>query len=103
MNLCDKENVKNLFKKYNISPSKRLGQNFLVDKRTLKKFVEAINLQPNDIVLEIGPGLGILLHSGWLGWLSREASLLRSVLRLNRCMEGACRRVHQHPNQRLHN
>lgn len=43
-----------------IRPSKRLGQNFLVDKNVIKKVIRAANLQPNDVVLEIGPGLGAL-------------------------------------------
>jgi len=53
-------NLKQLLKKYNIRPSKRLGQNFLIDKSVLKKIIQASELKPNDIVLEIGPGLGIL-------------------------------------------
>lgn len=52
--------VKNLLKKYGISPSKRLGQNFLVDERALKKIVDAANLSKDDVVLEIGSGIGNL-------------------------------------------
>lgn len=50
----------NLLKKYKIYPSKRLGQNFLIDKGAVKRVIEAANLQPDDIVLEIGPGTGVL-------------------------------------------
>jgi 16S rRNA (adenine1518-N6/adenine1519-N6)-dimethyltransferase len=50
---------KNL-KKYKIRPSKRMGQNFLIDKGVLRKIIEAGDLSPEDVVLEIGPGLGIL-------------------------------------------
>ena len=60
MNLYDKGNVKKIFREYNISPLKRLGQNFLVDKIILKKFIKTINPQPNDIILEIGPGIGTI-------------------------------------------
>ena len=52
--------MKEILKKYGIKPSKKLGQNFLIDKSVLKKIIEAANLSVNDIVLEIGPGLGIL-------------------------------------------
>lgn len=52
--------VKNLLKKYKIRPLKRLGQNFLIDKRVLRKIIAAANLSSKDIVLEIGPGTGIL-------------------------------------------
>ena len=43
-----------------IPPSKGLGQHFLIDKGVLAKIVAAADLQPDDNVLEIGPGLGVL-------------------------------------------
>lgn len=55
-----KGNVKNILKKYQIRPSKRLGQNFLIDKGVIKKIIKAADLSSEDIVLEIGPGLGVL-------------------------------------------
>ena len=52
--------MKEIFKQYNIKPSKKLGQNFLIDRDVLRKIIQAADLKPSDIVLEIGPGLGIL-------------------------------------------
>jgi len=52
------QNLKQLLKQYNIRPSKRLGQSFLIDNNVLEKIINAANLSKNDIVLEIGPGLG---------------------------------------------
>jgi 16S rRNA (adenine1518-N6/adenine1519-N6)-dimethyltransferase len=52
--------VKQILKYYRIYPRKRLGQNFLIDKRVLKKIVETAELSPKDVVLEIGPGIGNL-------------------------------------------
>ena len=52
--------VKKILQHYNLHPSKRLGQNFLIDKSVLKKIIEAANLKPTDVVLEVGPGLGVL-------------------------------------------
>ncbi len=52
--------IKNLLKKYRIHPSKGLGQNFLVDNGVIKKIIIAAELSSNDIVLEIGPGIGNL-------------------------------------------
>jgi 16S rRNA (adenine1518-N6/adenine1519-N6)-dimethyltransferase len=52
--------MQNLLKKYRLSPSKKLGQNFLIDKGAIKKVVGTANLKAGDIVLEIGPGLGAL-------------------------------------------
>jgi 16S rRNA (adenine1518-N6/adenine1519-N6)-dimethyltransferase len=60
MGLFSKRNIKNLLEKHKIRPSKELGQNFLIDKEVVKKFIESAELKPNDIVLEIGPGFGIL-------------------------------------------
>ncbi len=60
MDLTSKRVIKGLFKKYQIRPSKRLGQNFLIDKSVIKKNIRASNIQPKDIILEIGPGMGVL-------------------------------------------
>lgn len=49
-----------LCQKYKIQPRKKLGQHFLIDKQVLEKIIIASELQPSDVVLEIGPGLGIL-------------------------------------------
>lgn len=46
--------------KYGLSPQKKLGQNFLISKEAIKKMVIATDIGKNDIVLEIGPGMGIL-------------------------------------------
>jgi 16S rRNA (adenine1518-N6/adenine1519-N6)-dimethyltransferase len=43
-----------------ISPRKGLSQNFLIDGNILRKIIEAANVQPGDLVLEIGPGPGSL-------------------------------------------
>lgn len=49
-----------LLQKYNLRPRKGLGQNFLTDPHHLAKIVEAAELTPRDIVLEVGPGPGTL-------------------------------------------
>ncbi|MBM3204621.1 ribosomal RNA small subunit methyltransferase A [Candidatus Uhrbacteria bacterium] len=41
-------------------PNKRLGQNFLIDKNILQTIVETADIQKEERVLEIGPGLGVL-------------------------------------------
>ncbi len=60
MILTSRRVIKNLLKKYGGYPLKRLGQNFLINSEVLKKIIKAANLQPDDIVLEIGPGIGVL-------------------------------------------
>jgi len=47
-------------KKHRLSPKKRLGQSFLIDKNALKKIVEAAKVRPSDVILEVGPGTGNL-------------------------------------------
>ncbi len=41
-------------------PKKRFGQNFLQDENILNKIVKEINPQPDDVIIEIGPGYGAL-------------------------------------------
>jgi len=50
----------NPLEKYNIRPIKHLGQNFLIDESVLEKIISAAEISENDVILEIGPGLGIL-------------------------------------------
>jgi 16S rRNA (adenine1518-N6/adenine1519-N6)-dimethyltransferase len=43
-----------------LTPTKTLGQNFVIDGGTVQRIVRTANLKPDDVVLEIGPGLGSL-------------------------------------------
>lgn len=43
-----------------ITPTKKFGQNFVIDPGTVKKIVTASKINSNDFVMEIGPGLGSL-------------------------------------------
>ncbi len=60
MNLTSPKIIKELLAKYETRPSKGLGQNFLIDENVLQKIITAANLNKNDIVLEVGPGIGTL-------------------------------------------
>ena len=51
---------RSLLNQFNIKPKKSLGQNFLVDERAAVRIVSAANLSQDDVVLEVGPGLGAL-------------------------------------------
>lgn len=46
--------------RYNETMSKRLGQNFLKNKKDVEKIIKTINVQKNDVIIEIGPGNGSL-------------------------------------------
>ena len=52
--------LRELLRKYGLKPRKHLGQNFLINKDILSEIINTADLTKNDIVLEIGPGLGIL-------------------------------------------
>ncbi len=50
----------NLCNKYNIKPARSKGQNFLINKDIYDNIIEKADLNKDDTVLEIGPGLGFL-------------------------------------------
>lgn len=52
--------VRRLAAELDVRPTKKLGQNFVHDPNTVRKIVAAANLRPDDVVLEVGPGLGSL-------------------------------------------
>ena len=54
------EDTKFIMKKYNIKANKSLGQNFLIDNNVVEKIVDGSNVSKDDLVIEIGPGLGTL-------------------------------------------
>jgi 16S rRNA (adenine1518-N6/adenine1519-N6)-dimethyltransferase len=60
MDLAKAPTLKAIMAAKGIRPQHRLGQNFLVDERILDRIVEASRAGPDDLVLEIGPGLGSL-------------------------------------------
>jgi len=46
--------------KYGVRPSKSLGQNFIRDMSVIERIVDGAGIEPDDMVIEIGPGLGVL-------------------------------------------
>ena len=52
--------VRSLASELDLRPTKKLGQNFVIDPNTIRKIVAAANLEASDKVVEIGPGLGSL-------------------------------------------
>lgn len=56
------EETKFIMKKYGINANKSLGQNFLIDDEVVSKIVESANISSEDLVIEIGPGLGTLTN-----------------------------------------
>lgn len=54
------EETRFIMKKYNIRANKNLGQNFLINEEVVKNIVGCSNIEKEDLVIEIGPGLGTL-------------------------------------------
>jgi 16S rRNA (adenine1518-N6/adenine1519-N6)-dimethyltransferase len=52
--------IRQLAESLDLRPTKKLGQNFVIDPNTIRKIVSAANLEKDDVVVEIGPGLGSL-------------------------------------------
>lgn len=54
------KNTIEVLQKYNFSFQKRFGQNFLIDTHILERIIQEAEINGNDMVLEIGPGIGTM-------------------------------------------
>jgi 16S rRNA (adenine1518-N6/adenine1519-N6)-dimethyltransferase len=52
--------TRGLLRRHGLHVRKKLGQHFLIDRRVLETILEAVTLTPSDMVIEVGPGLGVL-------------------------------------------
>ena len=75
--------VRELAGRLGVRPSKRLGQNFVVEPGTVRKIASLAALEPRDVVLEVGPGLGSLT----LALLEADAGQLVAV-EIDRALAG---------------
>ncbi len=55
-----KQETEFIMKKYNIKANKSLGQNFLINNKVVEEIIESSEITEEDLVIEIGPGLGTL-------------------------------------------
>jgi 16S rRNA (adenine1518-N6/adenine1519-N6)-dimethyltransferase len=72
--IINRSNIGEIISKLNLKPDKDFGQNFLIDFNISSRIVEALNIEENDKILEIGPGLGSLTH-----FLSQKLSFCDAV------------------------
>lgn len=63
MKLYTPSTIMEIQKKYNLRPSKSLGQNFLADQNIINGMIEKSDIKKTDLVLEIGPGIGTLTEA----------------------------------------
>ncbi|MGD0245827.1 MAG: 16S rRNA (adenine(1518)-N(6)/adenine(1519)-N(6))-dimethyltransferase RsmA [Streptosporangiaceae bacterium] len=52
--------IRELAGRLGVRPSKRLGQNFVIEPGTVRRIAALAEIKPDDVVLEVGPGLGSL-------------------------------------------
>ena len=52
--------IRDLAEMLGVNPTKKLGQNFVIDANTVRRIVKVATVSPGDTVLEVGPGLGSL-------------------------------------------
>jgi 16S rRNA (adenine1518-N6/adenine1519-N6)-dimethyltransferase len=84
-------------KEFGIRPRRDLGQNFLVDSNLLDVIARAAALHPDDVVLEVGGGLGVLSEH-----LAERVAHVH-VVEVDRTLEPALRdALDPHPNTTLH-
>jgi 16S rRNA (adenine1518-N6/adenine1519-N6)-dimethyltransferase len=84
-------------RQFGVRPKRDLGQNFLIDSNILGVIERAAELEPTDVVLEIGGGLGVLSEH----LAPRSAHV--HVVELDRSLEPALRdALDPHPNTTLH-
>lgn len=72
MSLLGPAEIRDLADLLDVQPTKKLGQNFVVDANTVRRIVKVAKVAPGEHVVEVGPGLGSLT----LGLLAAGASVV---------------------------
>ncbi len=80
--------TRGLLRRFDLRARKRLGQHFLIDEEVLKLIILAAELAPTDVIMEIGPGLGVLTRelakqAGWVVSIELDnklAAILKQTL-----------------------
>jgi len=58
--MLSKSQIKQILQDRNLKPTKKFGQNFLINPKPIQQMISAADIKPSDTILEIGPGLGAL-------------------------------------------
>ena len=66
--------IRQELKEYGLIPRKRLGQHFLIDRNILNKVIRTAGIEKEDVVLEVGPGLGEMTLA-----LARQAKRVMAI------------------------
>ena len=80
--------TRGLLRRFDLRIRKGLGQHFLIDEEVLRHIISAAQLTPTDVIMEIGPGLGVLTkelakQAGWVVAIELDnklAAILKQTL-----------------------
>lgn len=61
--LTSPKTIKDIMARYGFRFSKSLGQNFIIDEHVLDRIVEGAEIGPEDYILEVGPGIGVMTEA----------------------------------------
>ena len=76
----NRSNVFEIVDKASLKPDKDYGQNFLVEPEICKRIIDSLNIEPDDNIIEVGPGLGSLTH--YLSAYENETKVVDIDLRM---------------------
>jgi len=85
--------IKKELKEHGLFPKKRLGQHFLVDRNILDKVIRTADVEKEDIVLEVGPGLGEMTLA-----LARQAKKVIAIEIDSKLVAILEKKMRGHPN-----
>ncbi|MEO6797609.1 MAG: 16S rRNA (adenine(1518)-N(6)/adenine(1519)-N(6))-dimethyltransferase RsmA [Candidatus Dormibacter sp.] len=88
--------IRGITRRFQIRFQRKWGQNFLADRQSLDRLVEALELSKDDRVLEVGPGLGVLTVE-----LSRRAEQVVGIEIDPNCIRALELTVRDRPNVRI--
>ncbi len=86
--------LREVIEEYDLGAKKSLGQHFLLDLNITRKIARLANVEPNDTVLEIGPGPGGLTRA-----LLEAGAIVVAIERDHRCIEALTELTTHYPNK----
>lgn len=85
--------IRSELREYGLFPKKRLGQHFLIDRNILNKVIRSAGVEKEDVVLEVGPGLGEMTLA-----LARQAKKVIAVEIDSKLVAILEEKTRDHPN-----
>ena len=77
MKLYSPSEIREIRDRFGFRNSKSLGQNFLTDKNIIDRIIEGSGIGPEDLVIEIGPGIGVITREA--AQAAKRSSRWRSI------------------------